>query len=504
MSTALIGQLLSLLANLVSRFVFAKYLSREYLGLAGLFTNILTMLSLVELGVGPAITFSLYKPIATGDKEQIKSLMRMYRKAYWIIGTLVIVLGLCFTPFYPFFIKDTQGVENLTLIYWLYVLNTGLSYFYSYKISLITADQNQYIRNIVHYVMFVLMNIAQTVILIVTKNYIPFLVCQVVFTFAGNYVLSRMADRMYPYLKDKDVKPLSKEVTGPIWRNIRAMMCHKVGDLVVNSTDNLLISKFLGLGISGIFSNYSLIITAIKNILAKVFDSVIASVGNLNANEDTQKLKLVYYRIYYLSFWLYAFCGISLGCIVQPFIRLVFGDSYLLDNYTVIALVVCLYTTGLRKASNVLRSAAGLYYKDWYKPIIESIVNLVASIILLKSHGVLGVFLGTVISTVLVSTWIEAMIVYRDILNDSITRFFARYGIYTALFVLGYLVTSKVCDLVTLTGVLGIVIRIAICLVLPNLLFTLLTFKSSEFVYFRDLARKILRQIGKKVKPTAN
>lgn len=494
MSSALLGQSLSLLATLIARYVFAKHMSQEYLGLSGLFTNILTMLSLVELGVGPAITFSLYKPLAIGDKSTVKSLMRLFRNAYRIIGIIILVLGFLFTPAYPFFIKDTSGIENLTVIYWLYVLNTGVSYFFSYKISLITADQNQYVRNIGHYTVFIVMNIAQAVILILTQNYIYFLVVQVVCTVMENAILSCIADRMYPYLKEKDIKPLTKDVTDPIWRNIKAMMLHKVGGIVVNSTDNMLISKFLGLGISGIYSNYSLIIIAVRNILGKVFDSVIASVGNINALEDIEKIRIVYQRLFFLSFWLFSFSGICLGCLIQPFIKLMFGEHYLLDSTTVIALVIAFYTYGMRNAPNVLRSAAGLYYKDWFKPLLEASVNLISSILFLKMYGVVGIFLGTIVSTVFINSWIEAWVVYKNVLKESLTAFYRHYVVFFVEFITAYYITFKVCILVESDTIFAFIIRMIICIIVPNALFIILSRNKDEFRYFVELIKSIIRR----------
>lgn len=494
MFSAFAGQSVSLLASLISRYVFARYMSQEYMGLSGLFTNILTMLSLVELGVGPAITFSLYKPLAEGDTEKVKSLMRLFQTSYRIIGGLVLALGALFTPFYPFFIKDTSGVDHLTVIYWLYVLNTGISYFYSYKISLITADQNQYIRNIGHYAFFVVMNVGQAVILILTQNYILFLVLQVICTFAENLVLSIVADRMYPYLKDKDVQPLTRETTAPIVRNIKAMILHKIGGIAVNSTDNLLITKFLGLGISGIYSNYSLIIIAVRNILGKVFSAVVASVGNIHALNDREKVATVFYRVYFLSFWLFAFCGICLGCLLQPFIELMFGKQYLLDEWTVIVLVFCFYTYGMRNAPNVLREAAGLYYKDWFKPLLEGAVNLISSIILLKRYGVVGVFLGTIISTVFVNAWIEALMVYKYVLQKPFTGFLSQYLVFFVSFLLAYCLTSFGCRFFQAATILNLFARGMICITVPNTLFYLLYRKREELAYFKQLIITIFKK----------
>lgn len=482
--TAFVGQIISLLLSLIARMVFTRYMAQEYLGLSGLFTNILSVLSFVELGIGPAITFSLYKPLAENDIERIKSLMYLFKRSYQIIGTLILVTGVLFTPLYPYFIKDISGVTSLDLIYLLYVANTGISYFFSYKITLIIADQNQYLRNFVHYGVLFITNIAQILILVFTQNYILFLICQVVFTFSENLWLSYVANRKYPYLKEKNINKLNKVDLDPIIRNIKAMVFHKVGSVIVNSTDNLLISKFLGLAISGLYANYALILNAINTILAKIFDAVVASVGNLNASENVKGLQVVYNRLYFLSFWLYGFCSICLFCLIQPFIELVFGKHYLLNSFTVIALVVSFYTTGMRHAPNVVRSAAGLYYRDWPKPIFESVVNFVASIIFLKMWGVAGVFWGTVASTILVCAWVEAHVVYHHALHLSFGSFFQNYIKYVMSILLAGALTWASCQMLFIKGLIGLIAKMLICVILPNLVFLLLYRNDANLKFF--------------------
>jgi len=494
LATGLAGQGIALLASLALRVCFARYMSAEYLGLSGLFTNILSMLSLVELGVGPAITFSLYKSLADGDEETTKSLMRLYQTAYRTIGALILALGFLFTPFYPLLIKDTAGISNLDLIYWLYVINTGISYFYSYKVSLVIADQNQYIKNIGHYAAYVLMHIAQAMILIFTQNYILFLVCQIAFTFAENLILSRVADRMYPFLRDKKVRPLEKRETAPIVRNIKAMLCHNIGNMVVNSTDNILISRFFGLVLSGAYSNYALVLQAVRNILARAFDAVQASVGNLYAQGNRQRLEQIYDRLYFLCFWLFGFCAIALLCLMQPFISLFFGERYLLDSLTLVMLVISFYTMGMRSVLHVMRAAAGLYYRDWFKPIAESIVNLLASVILLQRFGVAGVFMGTIVSTVFVGTWVEAYIVHKHMLDGGLRRYLIQYAQYAWVTILVGLGSYMLLVQINGDGIIMLLGKALLCTLIANGAFALLYRKNENFADLLQLAKRLIKK----------
>ena len=494
LATGLAGQGIALLASLALRVCFTRCMSAEYLGLSGLFTNILSMLSLVELGVGPAITFSLYKSLADGDEETTKSLMRLYQTAYRTIGTVILALGFLFTPFFPLFIKDTAGISDLNLIYWLYVINTGISYFYSYKVSLVIADQNQYIKNIGHYTAYVLMHVAQALILIFTQNYILFLVCQIAFTFAENLVLSRVADQMYPFLRERNVRPLEKQETAPIIRNIKAMLCHNIGNMVVNSTDNILISRFFGLVLSGAYSNYALVLQAVRNILARAFDAVQASVGNLYAEGNEQRLRQIYDRLYFLCFWLFGFCAVALLCLMQPFISLFFGERYLLDSLTLVMLVISFYTMGMRSVLHVMRAAAGLYYRDWFKPIAESIVNLIASVILLRKFGVAGVFMGTIVGTVFVGTWVEAYIVHKHMLGGGLSKYllqYIQYALVTALVGLGTsMLLGRIHD-----GTFSVLVgKAVLCTIIANGMFALLYRKNESLVDLLHLAKKLIRK----------
>lgn len=488
-ATGLTGQMLALAASLVQRIVFTRLMSASYLGLSGLFSGILSVLSLAELGVGPAITFSLYKPLAQGDTQTVKSLMRLYRRAYRLIGCVILALGFLLTPVYPHLIRDPGTIPELTLIYWLYVVNTGISYFFSYKISLIVADQNQYIRNIGHYAAYVLLNLSQTVLLVVTRSYVLFLLCQIVFTLAENLLLSRVADRRYPYLRDRDVRTLKREETAPIVRNIRAMLCHNVGNMVVNSTDSILIARILGLAVSGVYSNYALILTAVRNVLARVFDAVQASVGNVWAQGDLPKLRTVYERLFYLAFWLFGVCAIAQGCLIQPCVLLLFGEAYLLDNLTVAMLVASFYVTGMRSVLYVLRAAAGIYYRDWAKPLLEAAVNLAASILFLRRFGTAGVFMGTLVSSIL-ATGIEAHVTCRYVLDmraEAFFRLYARYSLCTAA--AGALVWALLARIGG-AGLGALLLRSVLCVAMTGALFAAGSRKSPELAYFLDLIRR--------------
>ncbi|MDP1417454.1 sugar translocase [Peribacillus simplex] len=497
-SFAMVGQILGLLISFIARIVFIQELGTEYLGLNGLFVNILSILSLVELGIGPAITFSLYKPLAENDTEKVKSLMKLYKKAYICIGILILIMGISFTPFIEVFIKTLPNIPHIHLIFLLFVINAAISYFYSYKRSLIISNQKQYIATIYRYSFFILLNIIQIIVLYLTHNFILFLVCQIIATFAENIVVSKKADKLYPYLQEKNVQKVDKLTISQITRNIRALTSHKLGGVVVTSTDSLIISKFVGLVGVGLYSNYQLIINALNIVTSQIFSSITASVGNLGVTETDEKKISIFNIVFFMNFWIYSFISICLVVLLNPFIKLWIGEDFVINTSIVLVIILNFFLTGMRKGVLTFRDALGIYWYDRHKPIFECIINLVVSLILVKQLGMLGVFIGTTISTLATSFWVEPYVLYKYGFKSSVVPFFRKYALYT-------IVTIIVC-LITLYGVnnfrdvtiVNFIIQAFICIVIPNGIFVILFHKTDEFRYLYNLINKLIFKLLKR------
>ena len=497
--TAMMGQLGGVLVNLLARVFFLHYLNHTYLGLNGLFTNVLTMLSLVELGVGPAMAYSLYKPLADGDTERIKSHMAFYKKAYITIGLTIAALGLIFLPFYTVFMDEVPDIPHLNTIYLLFVANTVVSYFYSYKRTLIVCDQKKYIETTVHYGAYFILNVVQIIFLALTKNYVLFLILQVISTWAENFILARKADQLYPYLKEKNVQKLSKPDSQVIFRNVAAMSMHKIGAVVVNSTDNILISKLIGLATAGLYNNYYTIIHPLQTITNQIFESIVASVGNLKATVqegDLGHLRETFNDVFFFAFWIFTFCSACLLNLLHPFIEFLWlrNRGWLLDNMTLYVLIINFYLYGMRRPVLTFRDATGAFWNDRFKPIFESIINLVASILLARKFGISGIFLGTLVSTVTTSLWVEPLVLYRNVFYSPLREYFLRFAGYTVVGVVICLVTTWVCDLVGYS-LLSLIPRAFICLILPNVLLFGAFRKTKEFQYFRRLGQDLLGKV---------
>ena len=266
--TGLGGYMINTIIGLVCRMVFTRTLVADYLGINGLFTNILTMLSLAELGIGSAIVFALYKPLAENDEDKIASLVKFYGNCYKVIGIVVAVIGVLLIPFLDILIPDQPNIkESIYLIYSLYLFNTASTYFFSYRSSLIIAAQQNYIVTGVNYLITIIQSVIQMVWLIVTQEYIGYLIITSVGTLVYNILISYIAKRKFPYIVKKNIKPLNHKEKKELIRNVRALVVGKLTGLLVNSTDNIIITYFSGLAAVGISSNYTLLSTTLNSLL---------------------------------------------------------------------------------------------------------------------------------------------------------------------------------------------------------------------------------------------
>lgn len=492
-SVAMICRMLTILAGFFTRVVFTRTLSESYVGINGLFLDIINVLSFTELGVGTAITYALYKPVAEGNREKQKSLMILYRNIYRVVALIVLLAGLAVVPFLDVLIKNKPEVDHLTLIYLMYLANTALSYLFIYKRSLVDAHQKLYIGVLYQSGFLLLQYALQILLLLLTKNFLLYLSVYLLCTFFGNLAIAGKADRLYPYLKEKQAQPLPQEERKEITRNIRAMLMHKLGGTVVNNTDNLLLSSMVGISSVACYSNYFLLIGSVRQVLNQAFQGITASVGNLGVMEDEKRFRRIFSAAFFLSQWLYGVAAITLYELLGPFVELSFGPQYVFSGDITFILCVNFFVTGLRQATLVFRDSLGLFWYDRYKSVAEAAINLVSSIVLARYLGTMGVFLGTFISTMTTSAWVEPLVLYRVRLKTSSRPYFGKYLLYCLVM----LATAKLTDMVC-AGITGgpwrQMLRLPICLVLPNLLLLLCYHRTWEFRLLLEKASRLLHQ----------
>lgn len=488
------GQLFTSIFMFICRTYFIELLGATYLGINGLFSNILSMLSLAELGIGPAIVFSMYKPIAENDEVHIAKLMNFYKNAYRIVAIVVAAIGLCLLPFLEYLIKDVPDVENLKLIFVLILSNTVVSYFYAYKGSMLNADQKSYVTVIFRNIFSVIQNMLQIVVLITTGNFIIYLITQMITTFLANLVQAIYVDKKYPFLVLYKGERIDKTERADIMKRVRGMMMHKIGGFVLNSTDNLVISKFVGVVAVGIYSNYLMIINLIKTFVSQVSHSISASVGNLIASESEEKSYTVFNSVLLVYFWLYSFCTICFWVIFQPFIEWWIGDKYLLGGATLFLVLMNFYFTGIQECVNTFTNATGLFWETRYKPVFECIINLGVSVILAHKIGIVGVFAGTLVSY-LCTFWINPILIFKKQFKKNVAAYFAKFIMYFAITAVAAISLGEFCNYI-FDGVslLSILARALICIIVPNLLYIVLFSRTKEFRYCFNLAKKTIKR----------
>ncbi len=403
------GQVLTMLLSFINRMVFIRCLSAAYLGVNGLFTDVLSILNFAELGIGTAMIFSMYEPAARDDERKLAQLMNLYKWMYRAVAASVLLFGLVLLPFLPHLIKGGEGIEHITLIYMMYVLASASSYLLSYKNSIYQAYQKGYIRAGWNVVCECIKTVLQIAVLLLTGNFILYLVVQQVLPFLPNIMVSRMVDKEFPYLKECHELP-EKEERNDILKNIGAMSMHKLATIIVRNTDSLLMSSFIGLATVGIYSNYRLVLNALNNLINKFSIAFSGSVGNLAALENSDRLYRIYKEMDFMFFIMSAYLTGGLMMLFNPLIALLFGGKFCFPTVTVVIIVAEFYISRMRQANLLFREAMGLFWNDRYKAVAESIINLVASLVLVQRYGVAGIVGGTVVSSLCTCVWVEPYI----------------------------------------------------------------------------------------------
>lgn len=489
-----ISYFITIILSFVVRTIFIHSLSAEYLGVNGLFTNVLSMLSLAELGISNAIIFKLYKPVAENNTKKICELMNFYRQAYTIIGIVVAIMGLVLLPFLNIFISEEVILkENIEILYLLFLLNSVLSYFFIYKKSLIIAHQKQYISSIVNIAYTIVMSILQIIVLIVYKNYILYLMVQIVCNVAQNAINSILCDKMYPYLLNNK-NQLNSEEKKSIFKDVKALILYRISGIVVSSTDNLIISSLIGVVYVGLYSNYYLIINSLYSLIKRGLNSITASVGNLNVSSDLEKQCMVYNTVIFISSVIHGIVSIELYMLLNPFISFWIGTKYLFNMSTVILLVINFYLQGITQTYNIFRNTFGLFVQGQFRPIISSFINLFSSLIFAKLFGINGVFFGTLLSYISIYVWYDPLIVYKYALHKDVKIFYYKSIKYLLVpVILCLFFTCLFNSIVFLDTLITIVLK-GILIFIVSICFYIFIFrKSNELKYTLKIIKSITK-----------
>lgn len=501
-STAFTTQLIKMIGQFVVQTIFVRTLGAQYLGANGLFNNLITFLSFAELGIGSAFSYALYKPLAVSDKKTIASIMNLYKKVYNAIGVIILVAGLGLSYFVPSLTNADSNLPNIRIYFILYLLSTVVSYFFTYNRSLLIANQEGYADSQNQLIFSLFRYAVQIACLVFFNSYYGYLIVQILSNFLSNVAITYLTHKRYPFLKETAKTEVDHQILQDIKKNVVGTVSSKIGSVVVTGTDNILISKFIGLTVVGLYSNYSLVLTGFSSIMNQAFTAVIASFGNLGATEGDNREKqvdLFDQFVFYNAFSTF-FIALTLYAVFPAFINIWLGPKYQLSELTLLFIIVNFVLAQFRPALYLV-GAYGLFWGYRIKSLVEALVNFSLSFILVRytSMGIDGVLLGTIVGNILVNSWWDPLILFSGAYKTSMKRFYFKYWIYLAIFALLLAVEKFAFSalnfpvsnvfLLLVFGILVAVINLIILLVL----FCKTSGEKNMFIMLKRIARKFLQ-----------
>ena len=499
------AQFLTALMEFLVRTVFIQTLGKTLLGLNGLFSNILTMLSLAELGVGTAILYKLYDPIARHDEHRIAVLMKFYKKMYTIIGLTVAAIGACLIPFIPRLIKNyTHLGLNLTFVYLLFLSRTVTSYlFFAYKSAIIKAHQQQYRLNLIIYFFVILTGIVRIAAMYLVPRFEVYVLISIFFNIMQYYISARVADKMFPFLKEPVNETLSKEEQKAIFKDCGALLIYKINGVVLKGTDNIIISTFLGLETLGMYSNYYLFHKNISTLFQKIFDAFLHSVGNLHAQEHGEKEQTVFSCLHLCTAILGGTGLVGIAVVGDQFIRAWAGSAWVFDTPVALLMGLEIYTLAYRNLLARYRSAYGLFQQAKWRPLFGMIINLVVSLIMVRVWGVCGVLLGTVIADWTTCMWYDPIIIHKYGFHntDLVKRYFLKYGKYFLSSIASLLLCRRLCGVILPhSGWITVIVHALICGLITPAILLAVSLHTPELEYALRVFRKLSKKLGRKIR----
>ena len=490
---SIMAQFVSILLTFISRNIFLNKLGMDILGVNSLFGDILSSLSLADLGIGTAILFSYYEPLAKKDYKKVASLTRYYRKVYYYIAGLVLAAGLIIMLFLDKLVNTTAEVPGLRLYYLLALANTVASYLMVYKSTIVQADQKGYIFTKLQMIADVAKTLGQMAVLLVSNSYVAFLVIALLSTLAKNIMISVKADGLYPYLKTEgDVEVTDEEKKG-LFQNFSSVFIYKIASVAFTSTDGTLISIICGTIFVGLYSNYKVISYYLEVVISMIFAACTASIGNLIIEGSHERRYDVFNTLQTLCFM---FSIVSISCyfnLVNDFIVCWLGrEDILLDLPTLVTVTFNLYLVIILRPIISFREAAGLYQKLKYFMLAASVINLGLSIVLGIKWGLAGILAATIIARLTTYIWYEPRLLYRTYFSVSEKSY------YTGMLV-NFIVTSFVTVLlffvlkyITLTGWIGWILKAAVSVVISSVICLIVYRRTKGFAWLVYKAKSII------------
>ena len=486
--TGIILRFVRMIANFVLKTVFIRFLGSQYFGLSNLFSDILTLLSFAELGIGSAITYSMYEPVSNGDNYKIAALINFYRKAYRIVATIVFFAGISVIPFLDKVIKNVPDIkENITFIYFLYIVNTASSYLLIYKSVIFEAKQKRSEILSIESIYTIIRLIIECVELIIFKEYLLYLVTDIIINILQNFTISQKANGEYEHIKDAK---LEENEYKRIFHDIFALAMYQVAFVALASSDSIIISTVIGTEIVGFLGCYKMITNQLISFIQTFFYGAMASVGNLAATDNTEKQHELFNEINFTFYSIAYFCCVELFLILDNFVEFWAGNKYVLGQSVVIVLVIDFYLNVMRQIVSMFRTTNGLFVQGKYRPLFMAAINIILSIVLGIKWGVLGVLLATIISKLLTEVWYDPWIIYKNVYKKSTIEYYKQYLIYIISIVFVCAISFGICSLIHINNIIALIFVKAIIGFIVSFIIYFIMWRNTE-LYYKIKARAI-------------
>ncbi|MDV7751298.1 MATE family efflux transporter [Enterococcus casseliflavus] len=487
-------KVISMLSSFIMKTILIQSMGLQYTGISSVFSDLLLLFSFAELGIGSAIVFELYKPIAEKDFKKIAKLMHFYKRAYQLIGFSIFALGLLLIPFLNFIITDVPNVkENIVVIYILYLLNTCVSYFLIYQSSLLTAGQENYKISIVQGLFFIFKLIINSFVLLLLRNFIVYLIVDILLTIIQNLIIYRMSSIRFKDIKKYNSERLSQFEKKNLFNNVSALALYQISNVVLNSTDSLIISSILGTGVVAFFANYRLIVKSVDSFASQITISLTPTLGDLAVKKNNSQ-KEHFNILNFFIFWITLNSSLQILFLSTPFIELWLGEKFILNNSLLILLVIDYVIVNLARPVATIRNANGLFTQGKYRPLLMALLNIIFSILFVNLFGIIGVILGTLISRILTQVWFDPYIIYKHVFFENSFEYFQGYFknilfiFFTALMVL--ISKNFVNSIFSIHNNLMILIsNFILTIIISNIIFYVFYKNKTEFIRILDIIK---------------
>lgn len=441
---SIIFKILLLIGSILVRRFLIQYIGNDANGLSSLYISIIGFLTVAELGVGEAITFCMYKPIVEDNQEKVAALYALFKKLYLIIGAIIFFASFIVMFFLPQLARDYSTLDiNVHFTFFLTVISVVMTYAYSAKISLLNAYKNNYIATTITSLGTLLEDLLKIVVIIVTRSFVAYLICRIFAVLFQWCVTNIVTNHKYYGVMHKKTR-IDQEDKKQIVNNIKAMFMHKIGTVLVNTADSVIISAFIGVVILGKYSNYTTIMTSMTGLLSLFFYPLTSVIGHVFVSASKEEMKRYFYFFYGLNYILGTVFCLGYYAIIDNVIVLCFGYGLELPREVAFVITLNYFIQYLRTSTLMFRSSTGTFYYDRWKPLIEGIINILLSISLVNTVGITGVIVATILTNLLINDVVEPYVVFKHSLQGKPTQYYLmNYG-YIILFILSLLVVQKV------------------------------------------------------------